>query len=106
RSSSPGRVHLGPPGDDALPMPSSTWGRLAMPPLVLAVLAVLGLGATAALALPHVGASGTASTVGLAALVGATLVAVGALGRRAVGAAGRDRRPWLLLALAALAQVV
>jgi len=85
-------------------MPSSTWGRLGVPPLVLAVLAVLVLGAAASLALPHLGAAGPASTVGLAALVGASLVAAAALVRRALGVAGKDRRPWLLLAVAALMQ--
>ncbi len=86
-------------------MPSSTWGRLAVPPLVRTLLAVLALGAAAALALPVAGvADGTAVTAATVALLGASLLALVGLVRRALTAARRDRRPWLVLAAGCLAQ--
>ncbi len=88
-------------------MPSSTWGRLAVPPLVRTLLAVLALGAAAALALPHAGlAGGTAATVATVALLGASLLALVGLVRRALTVPGHERRPWLVLAAGCLAQAV
>jgi diguanylate cyclase (GGDEF)-like protein/PAS domain S-box-containing protein len=76
---------------------------LAVPPHLLVLLVLLALGATGALVLPVLGASGPAETVALVVLLGATAVAAAALGRRALAASGRARLSWLLLAAGAVA---
>lgn len=85
-------------------MPSPSWGRLAAPAPVLALLAALAAAVPGALVLPVVGLAKRAERVSEPLLVLADALALLSLLRRAAMAPGRPRLPWLLLAVAPVGQ--
>ena len=79
-------------------MPSTSWGRLAVPAPVLALLAVLTAALVAVFMLPVLGRGTWADGVAETALAVAAALGLVSLLRRAFGVNGRARLPWLLMA--------
>ncbi len=79
-------------------MPSTSWGRLAVPAPVLALLAVLTVALVAVFVLPVLGRGTWADGVAETALAVAAALGLVSLLRRAFGVNGRARLPWLLMA--------
>jgi diguanylate cyclase (GGDEF)-like protein/PAS domain S-box-containing protein len=79
-------------------MPSSSWGRLAVPAPLLALLVLLAVAAAAAVVLPPLGLPGPAGAVAGVALLVACATGVSVLARRGLTGPRAGRRPWLMLA--------
>ena len=79
-------------------MPSTSWGRLAVPAPVLALLGMLAAALVVVFALPVLGRGEWADGVAETSLAVAAVLGLGTLLRRAFGVNGRARLPWLLMA--------
>jgi diguanylate cyclase (GGDEF)-like protein/PAS domain S-box-containing protein len=79
-------------------MPSSSWGRLAVPVPVVALLAVFAAAVVAVFTLPVLGEGDWADGLAESTLAAAATLAVLSLVRRAAGVVGQARLPWLLMA--------
>src|SRR4051794_37821922 len=79
-------------------MPSSSWGRLAVPAPLLALLVLLAVASVSAVVLPPLGLPGPAGAVAGLAMLVACATGVFLLARRGLTGPRAARRPWLMLA--------